>query len=60
MAAINPQPGWVASQSIDPLDPVDIYEFSGDLTTGIPKSTEGVLEQAAPAPATKSTTKAKK
>jgi hypothetical protein len=58
MAAINPQPGWVTSQSIDPLDPVDLYEFSGDLTTGIPKSTEGATEQAAPAP--KSTTRAKK
>jgi hypothetical protein len=60
MATINPQPGWVVSQSIDPLDPVDTYEFSGDLATGIPRSTEGAIETK-PAQVTKSkTSRAKK
>ena len=47
MAAINPPAQWVTDQTLDPLAAVDIYELSGDLTTGIPVSTEGATETAA-------------
>ena len=60
MAAINPPGEWVADQTLDPLAAVDIYELSGDLTTGIPESTEEPEPEPEPEPPAKSTTKAKK
>ena len=44
MAAINPPAQWVTDQVLDPLAAVDLFELSGDLTTGIPVSTEGATQ----------------
>lgn len=46
MTAINPQPGWVSAQTLDPLAVVDQVVFDdGSLTKAKPKSTQKPKEE---------------
>ena len=62
MAAINPPAEWSTDQALLPETEVDLFELSGDLTTGIPRSTEGAVEAdpAEPVETKSKTSRAKK
>ena len=38
MAAVNPPAQWVTDQVLVPIDPVDLFVLSADLTTANPTS----------------------